>query len=79
MQKEQTHQQKLSDKENESIEYIPRKFLCQLIYRELQGIKGLAEGSMNKIKLTKRNMYRRSSFQLLKVELLLNKHYYKIN
>lgn len=157
MQKERTHQRKLSDKEKEPVEYIPRKFLCQLIYRELEEIKGLtqeqyeaaikkypilgelysllkeyhriifsqkseeldawmkkassleiseidtyinglksdieavknairyrynnglAEGSVNKIKLTKRIMYGRNSFQLLKAKLLLNEYYYKIN
>ena len=149
MQKERTHQRNLSDKEKEPVEYIPRKFLCQLIYRELEEIKGLtqeqyeaavkkypvlgelyslvkeyhriifsqksedldawmkkassldiseinayinglksdieavknairykynnglAEGSVNKIKLTKRIMYGRNSFQLLKAKLLL--------
>ena len=39
----------------------------------------LAEGSVNKIKLTKRIMYGRNSFQLLKAKLLLNEYYYKIN
>ncbi|PPK83544.1 transposase [Lacrimispora xylanisolvens] len=32
---------------------------------------GLAEGSVNKIKLTKRIMYGRNSFQLLRAKLLL--------
>lgn len=40
---------------------------------------GLAEGSVNKIKLTKRIMYGRNSFQLLKAKLLLNECYYQIN
>jgi len=40
---------------------------------------GLAEGSVNKIKLTKRIMYGRNSFQLLRAKLLLNEFYYKIN
>lgn len=40
---------------------------------------GLAEGSVNKIKLTKRIMYGRSSFLLLKAKLLLNEYYYHIN
>lgn len=41
---------------------------------------GLAEGSVNKIKLTKRIMYGRNSFHLLKAKLLLNELYYaKIN
>lgn len=39
----------------------------------------LAEGSVNKIKLIKRNMYGRNSFQLLKAKILLNEHYYQIN
>ena len=157
MQKERTHQRKLSEKEKEPVEYIPRKLLCQLVYKELEEIKGLtqeqyeaaikkypvlgklyslvkeyhriifsqkseelnawmetasllgiseidtyinglksdidavknainykynnglAEGSVNKIKLTKRIMYGRNSFQLLKAKLLLNEYYYKIN
>ncbi|MEY8357217.1 transposase [Lachnospiraceae bacterium 54-53] len=40
---------------------------------------GLAEGSVSKIKLTKRIMYGRNSFQLLRAKLLLNEFYYKIN
>lgn len=40
---------------------------------------GLAEGSVNKIKLTKRIMYGRNSFELLKAKLLLNEFYYEIN
>lgn len=40
---------------------------------------GLAEGSVNKIKLTKRIMYGRNSFLLLKAKLLLNEYYYQIN
>ena len=157
MQKERTHQRSLADSEKEPADYVPRKFLCQLIYRELEEIKGLtqeqydavikkypvlgelysllreyhriifsqkteeldawmksaavlkiaeidtyinglqsdidavknaiqykynnglAEGSVNKIKLTKRIMYGRNSFQLLKAKLLLNEFYYEIN
>jgi len=40
---------------------------------------GLAEGSVNKIKLTKRIMYGRNSFSLLKAKLLLNEYFYQIN
>jgi len=40
---------------------------------------GLAEGSVNKIKLTKRIMYGRNSFELPKAKLLLNEFYYQIN
>lgn len=40
---------------------------------------GLAEGSVNKIKLIKRVMYGRNSFLLLKAKLLLNEFYYQIN
>ena len=40
---------------------------------------GLAEGSVNKIKLIKRIMYGRNSFQLLKAKLLLNEYFYQIN
>lgn len=157
MQKERTHQQDTEKQYNESMEYIPRKFMCQLIYRKLENVKGLtqeqyesaikkypiladlyallkefhrivfslkgdeldswiitasafhideldsyiiglkkdlvavknginhkynnglAEGSVNKIKLTKRIMYGRSSFLLLKAKLLLNEHYYQFN
>ena len=39
---------------------------------------GLAEGSVNKIKLAKRIMYGRSSFLLLKAKILLSE-YYKFN
>lgn len=157
MQKERTHQKRSEHQLNEPTEYIPRKFMCQLIYRELEHVKGLtqeqyqaalrkypilsdvyallrefhrivfshngdeldswistastfnideldsyivglkkdleavknginqkynnglAEGSVNKIKLTKRIMYGRSSFLLLKAKLLLNEYYYQIN
>ncbi len=40
---------------------------------------GLAEGSVNKIKLTKRIMYGRNSFALLKAKLLWNEYFYQIN
>lgn len=157
MQKERTHQKSISQNAGEPVEYIPRKCLCQLIYRELENVKGLtqeqyeatiekypimgeiysrlrefhhivfsrqsskldawiieteqlqidelntyinglknditavkngidfkynnglAEGSVNKIKLTKRIMYGRNSFTLLKAKLLLNEYYYQIN
>lgn len=157
MQKERTHQRSISQNRTEAVEYIPRKCLCQLIYRELESINGLtyeqyeatikkypiigqlytllkefhriifsqkseqldswmasalslqideidtyvnglnadieavknsiryrynnglAEGSVNKIKLTKRIMYGRNSFLLLKAKLLLNEYYYQIN
>lgn len=156
MQKERTHQKSISQKE-EAVEYIPRKTMCQLIYHELENVKGitseqydavikkyptlgqlysllkdfhrivfsrksdeldswietatklnvdeldsylgglrndieavknaisykynngLAEGSVNKIKLTKRIMYGRNSFMLLKAKILLNEYYYQIN
>ena len=35
---------------------------------------GLAEGSINKIKLIKRIMYGRNSFELLKAKILLNEN-----
>lgn len=157
MQKERTHRQSMAKQENEPVEYIPRKFMCQLIYRKLEKVKGLtleqyeealkkypllgqlytllkefhrivfsgksseleqwlesantlqvdeldsyinglkkdinavkngidhkynnglAEGSVNKIKLTKRIMYGRNSFLLLKAKLLLNEYFYQIN
>ena len=41
-------------------------------YGGLCSAYGLAEGSVNKIKLTKRIMYVRNSFELLKAKLLLN-------
>jgi predicted transcriptional regulator len=37
---------------------------------------GLAEGSVNKIKVIKRIMYGRNSFELLKAKILLQKYYY---
>lgn len=157
MQKERTHQKAIASEDSEQIEYIPRKFMCQLIYRELEKVKGLtqeqyeaailkypvlgqlysllkdfhrivfsqkseeleqwlstaeafdidelntyvaglkndinavkngitykynnglAEGSVNKIKLIKRIMYGRNSFQLLKAKILLNEHYFQLN
>lgn len=157
MQKERTHQKSISKNERGPVEYIPRKCLCQLIYRELENVhgltqkqyeatikkypnlgeiysklrefhrivfskqsakldswimeaeqlqidelntyinglkndliavkngidfkysNGLAEGSVNKIKLTKRIMYGRNSFMLLKAKLLLNEYFYQIN
>lgn len=39
---------------------------------DLQYNNGLAEGSVNKIKLIKRTMYGRNSFELLRAKLLLN-------
>lgn len=157
MQKERCRMKEISKTAHEDVEYIPRKFFCQLIYKKLETIKGLtqeqyeaalkkypvlgglysllkdfhrilfsqkadeldawmesanklkideldtyvnglrsdikavknaieqkynnglAEGSVNKIKLTKRIMYGRNSFQLLRAKLLLNEFYYKIN
>lgn len=40
---------------------------------------GLAEESVNKIKLIKRIMYDRNSFRLLKSKILLNEYHYQIN
>ncbi|WP_320920028.1 transposase [Enterocloster bolteae] len=40
---------------------------------------GLAEGSVNKIKLIKRIMYGRNNFRLLKAKVFLNEYYYQIN
>lgn len=40
---------------------------------------GLAEGSVNKIKLAKRIMYGRNRFELLKAKILLNEYYFQIN
>lgn len=40
---------------------------------------GLAEGSVNKIRLTKRIMYGRNSFALLKAKLLINEYFHQIN
>lgn len=157
MQKERTHRKSISSASSEPKEYIPRKFICQLIYRELEKVKGitqeqydcaikiypmlgqlysmlkefhrivfsrksdeldewlikssklnideintyisglkndldavkngiqykynngLAEGSVNKIKLIKRIMYGRNSFHLLKAKVLLNEYFYQIN
>ena len=41
--KERTHQKSVSKNETEPVEYIPRKFFCQLIYRELEKVKGLTQ------------------------------------
>jgi hypothetical protein len=157
MQKERTHQKSISVLTAEPKEFIPRKFMCQLIYRELEKVKGLtieqydaavkkypilgqlysllkefhrivfsqksnelddwlvkssrlnideintyisglksdldavkngiqykynnglAEGSVNKIKLIKRIMYGRNSFHLLKAKVLLNEYFHQIN
>jgi transposase len=43
---------------------------------ELQYNNGLAEGSVNKIKVIKRVMYGRNSFELLKAKVLLNEYFY---
>ena len=43
---------------------------------ELQYNNGLAEGSVNKIKVIKRVMYGRNSFELLKAKVLLIKYFY---
>lgn len=41
---------------------------------------GLTEGSVNKVKVIKRIMYGRNSFELLKAKVLLReKFYYQIN
>lgn len=40
---------------------------------------GLAEGSVDKIKLVKRIMYGRNSFSLLEAKILLNEYFYQIN
>lgn len=156
MQKERTRHRNIEKQSETPVEYIPRKLMCQLIYRELEDVKGLtkkqyeaavkkhpvlgnlyallkdfhkiifskksceletwietasqlkideidsyigglkkdltavknsidyeynnglAEGSVNKIKLAKRIMYGRSSFLLLKAKILLSE-YYKFN
>jgi len=36
MQKERTHQKRISAAEADAVEYVPRKCLCQLIYRKLE-------------------------------------------
>ncbi|WP_242942077.1 transposase [Pseudobutyrivibrio sp. UC1225] len=47
---------------------------------DLQYNNGLAEGSVNKIKVIKRVMYGRNSFELLKAKVLLQEQfYYKSN
>lgn len=43
MQKERTHHQSISKQVTEPVEYIPRKFMCQLIYRDLEKVKGLTQ------------------------------------
>lgn len=41
MQKERTHIKSISKNENSPVEYIPRKYFCQLIFRELEKVNGL--------------------------------------
>lgn len=41
MQKERTHRQSIAKQETEPVEYIPRKFMCQLIYHKLEKVRGL--------------------------------------
>ena len=41
MQKERSHMKEAFGSKNQPVEYIPRKFLCQLIYKKLEKIKGL--------------------------------------
>lgn len=43
MQKERTHQQRIAKQSTEPAEYIPRKFMGQLIYRKLEDIKGFTQ------------------------------------
>ena len=43
MQKERTHRQSIQKHSVESVEYIPRKFMCQLIYCKLEDVKGLTQ------------------------------------
>lgn len=157
MQKEREHQKKCETENKELKEYIPRKWLIQLIYKAIDNIKGitreryeeiikkyptlgkayeilksfhklmfsknldrlepwmeeadklqidetnsylaglrkdleavknsiiysysngLAEGSINKLKVVKRIMYGRNSFELLKSKLLLLESFHSIN
>ena len=41
MQKERTHQKNISQNETVPVEYVPRKTMCQLIYHELESVKGI--------------------------------------
>ena len=43
MQKERTHLKRLAADEKEAVEYIPRKYFCQLIYKELEHVNGLTQ------------------------------------
>lgn len=43
MQKERTHQKRISAAEADAVEYVPRKCLCQLIYRKLEKANGITE------------------------------------
>ncbi|WP_236904949.1 ISL3 family transposase [Clostridium formicaceticum] len=157
MQKEREHQKKCETKDSESKEYIPRKWMVQLIYKAIDHVKGitqeqyeeiikkypilgkayemlrnfhelmfsknldklepwmkdaeklqidemnsylaglrkdldavknsiiytysngLAEGSVNKLKVIKRIMYGRNSFELLRSKLLLLESFHQIN
>lgn len=43
MQKERIRMKSVSEVGAEPVEYIPRKFLCQIIYKKPEKVKGLAQ------------------------------------
>lgn len=43
MQKERTHARAIASEKSEPVEYIPRKFMCQLIYQKLENVRGLTK------------------------------------
>lgn len=43
MQKERTHRQSIANQDTEPVEYIPLKFMCQLIYSKLEKVKGVTQ------------------------------------
>ena len=61
--------------------YIKKEFngWINLVFSSGIYNNGLAEGSVNKIKLIKRIMYGRNSFALLRSKILLNEYFYQNN
>lgn len=49
MQKERTRRKEVQKKESEVMDYIPRKCLCQLIYHELENVKGITKEQYHRI------------------------------
>lgn len=47
MQKERTRRKEVQKQESEVMDYILRKCLCQLIYHELENVKGITKEQYN--------------------------------